>query len=88
MSQGGTVGLLAGEYTGFSRRQDVPKAFVMTTVAYVSRPAFILANTGLWDGQVRAVEVPRERAVDIDSYLDFRIAEYLLAHSAREDEAL
>lgn len=78
MDDDGAVTLLAGERASIARRQDVPKAFDLTTVAYVSRPAFVLANKGLWDGRVRAVRVPRERAVDIDTYLDFKIAECLL----------
>ena len=42
----------------FTRRQDVPKAFDMTTVAYVSSPEFILRNNNLFDGRVKAYKVP------------------------------
>lgn len=65
-----------------TRRQDVPVVHDMTTVAYVARPAFVLAHDGLFAGRVRAVEVPPERAVDIDTLLDFRIAECLAAEAA------
>jgi N-acylneuraminate cytidylyltransferase len=51
----------------------------MTTVAYVADPAFILRADGLFAGRVRAVVVPPERAIDIDTDLDFRVAEQLLA---------
>ena len=60
------------------RRQDAPPVFDMTTVAYVSRPAFILGNNGLFNGQVRSIVVPKERAVDIDDAFDFKVAEALL----------
>ena len=60
------------------RRQDAPPVFDMTTVAYVSRPAFILGNNGLFNGQVRSVVIPKERAVDIDDAFDFKVAEALL----------
>lgn len=59
------------------RRQDAPTVFDMTTVAYVARPSFILEQTGLFAGRVKSVIVPRERAIDIDDALDFRIAEEL-----------
>jgi len=62
----------------FTRRQDAPKAFDMTTVAYVSSPEFILRNNNLFDGRVKAYKVPNERAIDIDTELDFSIAEFLI----------
>jgi len=61
-----------------SRRQDAPAMFDMTTVAYVSSPAFIQKNDALFQGRVAAVEIPSERAVDIDTELDFAFAEFLL----------
>jgi N-acylneuraminate cytidylyltransferase len=61
-----------------SRLQDAPRAFVITTVAYVARPKFILGMSDLFDGHVVGVEVPTERALDIDTEHDFRFAEFLL----------
>lgn len=57
------------------RRQDVPEVFDVTTVAYAARPGFILRSHGLWDGSVGMVEVPAERALDIDTPFDFFMAE-------------
>ncbi|WP_034609046.1 cytidylyltransferase domain-containing protein [Desulfovibrio aminophilus] len=61
-----------------ARRQDAPAAFDMTTVAYVTSPRFIREHSGLFQGRVRVVEVPAERAVDIDTELDFAFAEFLM----------
>lgn len=61
----------------FKRRQDVPAVYDITTVAYVARPDFILKHNGLFEGRVRPVVVPRERAVDIDDDYDFKVAEAL-----------
>ena len=61
------------------RRQDAPKVFDMTTIAYVASSRYILDNETLFDGSVAAVEVPQERAVDIDTLHDFEIAEFLLS---------
>jgi len=60
------------------RRQDAPHVFDMTTVAYVVKPSFILSNTSIFSGQVRAVKVPLDRAMDIDTQFDFDIAEFLM----------
>jgi len=61
------------------RRQDVPNVFDMTTVAYVVKPQFVYEYDSLFDGRVRSVYVPPERALDIDTPLDFDIAEYLFS---------
>lgn len=66
------------------RRQDAPKAFNITTVAYVARPEYILGAKTLWDGNVASVEVCAESAIDIDTELDFQFAEYLLSRSRTE----
>ena len=65
--------------TTLSRRQDAPPVYDMTTVAYAARPEFILQKDGIFSGRVRAVEVPTERAIDIDTELDFRFAEFLIS---------
>lgn len=63
-----------------TRRQDAPVVFDMTTVVYVARPDFILQAAGLFEGRVRAVTIPGERAMDIDTPHDFMIAECIAAH--------
>ena len=63
---------------GFKRRQDVPPVYDITTVAYVARPDFILSHQRLFDGRVRPVLVPKERAVDIDDEFDFKLAQALI----------
>lgn len=63
-------------------RQASPAVFDITTVAYAARPAFVLRTQSIFEGKVRAVVVPPERAVDIDSPLDFQFAECLLARQA------
>lgn len=69
---------------GISRRQDVPSVYDITTVAYAARPRFILTAERLFAGTVSAVLVPVERAADIDTEFDFRLAEAIAA-MRRED---
>ena len=66
--------LVEGNYT---RRQDAPIGYDVTTLAYVLRPEFILEKQRLWDGRVKGVETPPERALDIDTPLDLEIARFL-----------
>lgn len=66
------------------RRQDVPAVYDITTVAYVARPAFVLAASRLFDGKVRMVQVPQERAMDIDTPYDFALAECIARARAGE----
>lgn len=66
-----------------TRRQGAPATYDITTVAYAMRPAWVMSAKGVFDGKVRTVLVPPERALDIDTELDLRMAEFLLADSAR-----
>lgn len=60
-----------------TRRQDAPKAFNITTVAYAALPEYILNTSNLMNGDISAVTVPKNRAVDIDDIDDFQFAEFL-----------
>lgn len=75
----GTAQLVIPPPAAVTRRQDAPPTFDMTTVAYVARPSFVMQARGLFEGRVRAVHVPLERALDIDTLLDFQIAEWTIA---------
>jgi len=59
-------------------RQMAPPMYDVTTVAYVASPDFVLRAEGLFDGRVKAVVVPKERAVDIDDEWDLVTAEAFL----------
>lgn len=62
----------------FSRRQDAPTVYEMTTVAYVVKADFILSADRLFDGKLRAVKIPRDRAIDIDTPFDMTVAKVVL----------
>ena len=71
------VDLLIQQGDKYSRRQDTPEVFDLTTVCYVGKPSIILTKNSIFEGKVAGVEIPRERAIDIDTELDFQIAEFL-----------
>lgn len=75
----GTVGLAIAPAGAIFRRQDAPAVYDITPVAYVTSPQYVMTHSGIFGGRTRAVLVPAERAVDIDTLLDFSFAECLLA---------
>lgn len=85
-NEDGTVGLVIAPAAKVVRRQDVPAVFDMATVAYVAAPHFVLTREAMFEGRVRAVSVPAERAIDIDTLLDFQIAECLMKRRRHEHD--
>lgn len=73
----GSVGLVIPPLGAVFRRQDAPVVYDMTTVGYVAKPEFVMSRDGIFQGRVAHVHVPPERAIDIDTVLDFKIAECL-----------
>ncbi|MEI6321676.1 MAG: acylneuraminate cytidylyltransferase family protein [bacterium] len=63
---------------GVARRQDTPEVFDVTTVAYLAKTSFVINSGFLFEGNLRCVEIPKERAVDIDDALDLEWARFLL----------
>lgn len=73
--QDGTYGLVI--QSDVVARQAAPRVYAMNASIYVwHRTTF---DRGLWNGRTRLYEMPRERSVDIDSELDFKIVELLMA---------
>ena len=60
------------------RRQDAPSVYNLATLAYVSRPEFILSSDNIWEGRVKLCEVSSINAIDIDTQDDFYLAELVL----------
>jgi CMP-N-acetylneuraminic acid synthetase len=71
------VDLVIQQVSKYSRRQDAPEVFTLAPACYIGKPSAILTKNSIFEGKVAGVEIPRERALDIDTELDFQIAEYL-----------
>lgn len=74
--QEGAISVFSKLDGGITRRQDAPQTYDLTTVAYVSSPGHILNSTGVFDGTVGLIHVPRARAVDIDEQIDLETARF------------
>jgi len=79
-TQDGYVEIVNPPKSAILRRQDAPEVFDVATVCYVANPEFIMKNDSIFNGRVKAVNIPSERAIDIDTLLDFQIAEILINH--------
>ena len=80
----GTVELYLDSSDEIFRRQDTPVSFDITTVVYTLKSEFILSNSQLFDGKVGAIEIPQERALDIDTEFDFTLASLIIESNAKD----
>jgi len=58
-------------------RQAAPAVYAMNASIYVWHRATL--DKGLWEGRTRLHVMPRERSIDVDSAIDFRLIELLMA---------
>lgn len=82
LDEQGYARLVIPSHEHIHQRQAAPPVYDMATVAYGARPEFVLKANFMFEGKVKAVVVPPERAVDIDTELDFRFVEFLLNRSS------
>lgn len=61
---------------GVAARQQAPKVYSMNASIYVWHRRSL--QQSLWDGKVRLHIMPRERSIDIDDPLDWKIVEMLM----------
>ncbi len=74
----GTSHLVNPPQFAIARRQAAPVVYDVATVCYVAKSEFVMAHDSIYEGRVKAVHVPVARAIDIDTLLDFQIAENVL----------
>ncbi len=80
----GCVGLVIPPASSVARRQDAPAVYDMTTVVYVANPEFVMTHDSSFAGRVKAVRIPVERSIDIDTLLDFEIAEFIYQRRSQQ----
>jgi len=73
----GNIGLVKSLPGGVVARQQAPVVFAMNASVYVWHRHTL--DLGLWEGRVKLHAMPRERSIDIDTPIDFRLVELLLA---------
>ena len=64
-------------------RQAAPQVYDVSTVAFIIKCDYLLQATSIYDGETRAVVLPKTHCVDIDTEDDIAYAEFLLARRER-----
>lgn len=67
-------------------RQAAPQVYDVSTVAFLVKCDFLLMATSIYDGDTRAVILPKDHCVDIDTEDDIAYAEFLLSRREKEAE--
>lgn len=61
-----------------SRRQDMPTYYALNGAIYITTPNFIRKNKSFYGDKTIPYLMPKERSIDLDTPLDFKIVDYLL----------
>ncbi len=61
-----------------TRRQDLPKVYCLNGAIYIADTSWLVESKKFLTPITKAYEMPAERSIDIDTDLDFKIAEFLL----------
>jgi len=76
----GSVHLVKDAPSGIVRRQDAPPVYSVTPAVFAFRRSKLNTVVHMFTGRWGAHVVPRGRAVDIDTELDFDFVEFLMRH--------
>jgi len=85
--QGMIVDVVINDTTN-CRRQDTEQLYQLNGAVYVIKPDVLIREQTFYPFQTRAYIMPPERSLDIDTELDFLIAELLMSHQQQGREAL
>jgi len=74
---GAKIELLKRKKISFNRQQS-QKIFDLTTIIYACNYKFVLnIKKSYWEGNVKFIEIPKIRSIDIDDIFDFQLAEII-----------
>jgi N-acylneuraminate cytidylyltransferase len=65
----------------FTYRQEIPKAYVLNGAIYVAKANYLLKKKSFVSEDTIAFIMPPERSIDIDSEVDFKLAEILIKNN-------
>jgi N-acylneuraminate cytidylyltransferase len=77
-AESGLVRLINEPAQRIYNRQAAPVVYDVSTVAFIIKCSYLLTATSIYDGVTRAVVLPTNHCVDIDTEEDIEYAEFLL----------
>ena len=69
-----------------AHRQEAPRVLELTAVAYAARRDPLFESDYIFGNRVTAIEVPHERAVDVDTEFDLKLVEFLYSQSLTDNQ--
>ena len=70
------------------RRQDAPQVYSLSPAAYVVKKSALYQFEHWSKARCKIYQLPRERAIDIDTALDFKIVEFLIEYANEPAELI
>ena len=64
-----------------ARRQDLPEVFCLNGAMYLSRVDWLIKSAAFVTSATLGIKMPKERSIDIDTPLDWKIAELMMETS-------
>jgi CMP-N,N'-diacetyllegionaminic acid synthase len=83
MDRNGALSLVKPLPAAVVRRQDAPQCFDMNASIYVWRHDDLFEDPPIFKAATALYVMPEERSIDIDTELDFRVVETIMAESVR-----
>lgn len=65
------------------RRQDAPIVYAMNASIYVWKTEVLLNQTRIVSGKMKLIEMPKERSIDIDTEIDFKLVELIMREATQ-----
>jgi len=69
----------------YTRRQDLPKVYISSGAVYITRPDIITRENKILGQDTRAVIMKQEDSIDVDTLIDFKLAELILREAHARD---
>lgn len=80
----GFAGIVKKTSSPVTRRQDAPKVFSLSPAAYVIKRNALFEQSHWSLAKCLLYQMPRERAIDIDTIFDFKLIEFIIQHNGNE----
>lgn len=78
MLKGRVIPFLAGKNKCYNRRQDLPKIYRANGAIYITKRDVIMKENSILGKDSRALIMSQEDSIDIDTEIDFQLAELIL----------
>lgn len=70
----------------YTRRQDLPKIYRLNGAIYITKVDIIMKSNKLLGNNTKAYIMKKEDSIDIDTYLDFKLAQLILKEKINNDK--